>query len=78
MKSTKQPALRWVPQGDIARVMPAAMSGIERKLLYCESDHVYLWKSFVLPQLRRQGIAHNALRWLWWNEWPNKSNQPYA
>lgn len=34
-----------------------------------EPEHIYLRQLFVLPELRRRGIARNALRWLWRNAW---------
>jgi GNAT superfamily N-acetyltransferase len=34
-----------------------------------EPEYVYLRQLFVAPERRRQGIARNALSWLWANAW---------
>jgi GNAT superfamily N-acetyltransferase len=34
-----------------------------------EPEYVYLRQLFVVPERRRQGIAGNALSWLWANAW---------
>lgn len=34
-----------------------------------EPEYVYLRQLFVVPERRRQGIASNALSWLWANAW---------
>lgn len=36
-----------------------------------EPDFAYLRQLFVAPERRRQGIARDALDWLWHNAWPD-------
>lgn len=36
-----------------------------------EPEFVYLRQLYVVSELRRQGIARNALHWLWANAWSN-------
>jgi len=61
----------WLCSEYQAVVFEEGASPIGYALFRRESEHVYLRQLFVLPELRRKGVARAALRWLWRHAWPD-------
>jgi GNAT superfamily N-acetyltransferase len=59
----------WLQGAYQAVLIEDAAGAIGYALFRREPDFIYLRQLFVVPNRRRQGVARDALHWLWRNAW---------
>ena len=61
----------WLRGDYSALLFESASQPIGYALFRREPEYVYLRQLYVVPERRRQGVAREAIAWMWRHKWPD-------